>query len=47
MGWGLGYDVAMNSDFALETSSPATLDASAKTFEGFIRRKIIEAGIVS
>jgi hypothetical protein len=47
MCWGLGYDVEMNANFALETSSSATLDAYAKAFEGSIRRRIIEAGIVS
>jgi adenylyl-sulfate kinase len=39
------YDEPMNADFFLDTSSSVTLDASAKAFEGFIRRKTIEAGI--
>ena len=41
------YDAPMNVDFTLDTSSSAMFDGSAKAFEGFIRRKIIEAGIIS
>jgi hypothetical protein len=37
----------MNADFTMDNSSSVILDVSAKAFEGFIRRKIIEAGIIS
>jgi adenylyl-sulfate kinase len=41
------YDVPMDADFALDTSSSTMLGESAEAFEGFIWRKTLEAGIIS